>query len=138
MKNCMISFLALSLILSGCNATSDDPLKVAQTVFKGLVNSDPSVSGYVSWGSLKVINQDVGAIFNALPDDQRKDFKDSFISEFGKSYRAKGGTYESFHNWQSKDSGSGTAIVTTNLLRFELRKEGSSYVLVGIMNLTQK
>jgi len=141
MKNCMISFVALSLILSGCNATSDDSLKVAQTIVKGLVNSDLSVSKYVSWGSLKMLSMDVGAIFNALPDDQRKDFKDSYISGFGKSFRATGSTYESFNNWQSKDSGSGTALVTVsagpNLLQIELKKDGSSYVLVG-MTMTKK
>ena len=70
-------------------------------VFRGLVEGKPSVQRRIDWEHLSALNVNVGATYTRLPNDQeRADYRRTFIEHFSKGFRQVGGTTAGFRHWR--------------------------------------
>ncbi|MEI8096441.1 MAG: hypothetical protein WCG80_19690 [Spirochaetales bacterium] len=133
----VIGTTLFSFMLVGCAASSAGQVSAAHTIFKGFVASDPGISNQVSWGELHVVGKNIGLVFNALAEDQRNDFKASFLTSFGKSFGDSGATFDSMKNWRLTGTDKTNVVVSADTpsggrLNIVLKQSGPSFVLTEI------
>ena len=134
------------LNLFGCAAKDD--VSFARNVMAGLVAGRYSVRGSIDWASLKVMDKDVSAEYNKLPNDQEKtDYQRSFIDNFKKGFRSQHATFKSFNQWRLfSDKDPNIKVVAagcpdkTKVFLFSIRHAHSAMrlIAIGVLQITDE
>lgn len=80
-------------------------------VLKGLAEGKPSVKGRIAWERLRALDVDVGATYQALPnEEERAKYRQAFVLSFSQGFRQQGGAVKAFQRWRVHER-RGTQVV---------------------------
>ena len=107
----------------------DKDIAFCRSAFADLVKARQSVQKMIDWGNLKAVGVDVGATYSSLRDEQEKrDYKKSFIKNFSHSFRQSKGKLAGFSHWRIYDKDIHQSIVAAdyknNTMLFTISKNG--------------
>lgn len=70
-------------------------------VLKGLAEGRSSVKQRIAWERLRALDVDVGATYQALPnEEERSKYRQAFVLSFSQGFRHAGGVPSGFVNWR--------------------------------------
>lgn len=101
LKSAAVALVLAAGLLNLFGCAVEDDVSFARKVMAGLVAGHYSVRGSIDWASLKVMDKDVGAEYNSLPNEQEKvDYQRAFIDNFKKGFQEQRATFKSFNQWR--------------------------------------
>lgn len=112
-------------------------IEFTKKTFSELANGNISVDGKIDWENFSSNNLNVGAIYNALPNEiEKRNFRNSFISSFYSSFKLVGGDERLLSDWEIVSNEGSEIIIKSstkngNVITFDIY-EGSSFKLRGI------
>lgn len=90
---------------------SQSEVGFCREVLKGLAEGKPSVKGRIAWERLRALDVDVGATYQALPNEvERSKYRQAFVLSFSQGFRRQGGSVKAFQRWRVHER-RGTQVV---------------------------
>ncbi len=87
----------------------------ARSALYGLFKGNLGVAKQIDWQNLKMLGQDVGVIYNKLPDErEKKDFQAAFVRNFSRGFQASGAKLSSYANWRVDSRESDFTVVAVD------------------------
>lgn len=101
----MIGYTVLGLVaiagLVFVARASQGEVGFCREVLKGLAEGKPSVKGRIAWERLLALDVDVGATYQALPnEEERAKYRQAFVVSFSLGFRQQGGSVKAFQRWR--------------------------------------
>lgn len=73
----------------------------AKKVFSGLIKGRFYVGQYIDWDNLQMLDVNAGETYRGLANNEEKiNYRKTFISNFSRGFRENGGKYRAFTNWR--------------------------------------
>lgn len=106
--------MSVLFIISGCMGRENE-VQFARRVLQGLCSGKQKVESFIAWERFRVMGVDVGTAYIKLASAREKaDYRKAFFYNLFYTFKASKGQLSDFTNWQVKDRGTDTAIVSAD------------------------
>lgn len=87
----------------------------ARSVLYGLAKGNLGVARQIDWPNFKALGEDVGRIYNKMPNEQeKKDFQAGFVRNFSRGFQASQAKLNAYANWRVDSRETGAVVVAVD------------------------